>query len=119
MANELTVLASLDFSKGGFAVPFGTGLLRLDVSGTKYVKNVQNVGTSEEALDLGDVASPGMCLMVNRDTTNFVSVRAGSGLTDLIKIKAGEPALFRLAAATPYVIADTAAVNIEYVVVED
>jgi hypothetical protein len=56
----------------------------------------------------------------NMDVTNFVKIRAGSGLTDLIKLKPGEFALFRLMTGiTPYAIADTAACDIEFCIIED
>jgi len=119
MADEITVSALLEFSKGGLEVKLNSGVLRLDVSGTKFIHNVQNVGfAAAEALDLGDMTSPGMCLMINRDTTNYVSVRAGAAGANTVQILAGEAALFRHASATPFVQADTAAVNIEYVLIE-
>lgn len=120
MADELTNRASLTFEKGGTTVTLTWGPTDIDVSGTNALHNRQNVGTSEEALLLGDVAAGGWFFGINRDATNYIEIRAGSGLADLVKIKPGEFAFFRTAAdATPYVIADTAACELEYVVIDN
>ena len=86
------------------------------VSGAQYMDNVQNVGTSEEAILLGDVAPGGYVLIQNLDTTNFVSLRQATGAANFIKLLAGEWAVFRMSADTtaPFAIADTAAVNVRF-----
>lgn len=122
MADELTVAATLTVTKSPSpTVSLSSGSISVTVSGSRFVKNIQNVDTSEEALQLGDLSGVlGWCLMINRDTSNYVRVRAASAAADLIRMEAGEPALFRLdPAITPYVIADTAACDLEYVIVED
>lgn len=118
MANEITVSANLAFSKNGTRVSFGKTGLQFDVSGDDYLHQTQVIGTSEEALALGDV-TPGMILIFNTDTTNYVSVRSGTGAANLIKIPAGEFCLFRLEASAPYLIANTASVRIEYLLIEN
>lgn len=119
MANELVLTATLAFAKGNVDVSLDPGSLQVTVSGTKYHQGVQEIGTSEEALSIGDVGTAGYVLLINRDATNFVELRPGSGLADLVKVKAGEFALFRLALEGPYAIADTAACEVEYIVIED
>lgn len=116
MASEIEVRARLTFSKSntsGGMDKAGTFTL----SGTKYQRGRQNVGTAEEALILGDAAAGGWCMIYNTDATNFVAVKAATGATPLIRINAGEFALFRLhaSASAPYVQADTSAVEIEYI----
>ena len=78
--------------------------------------NTQTVGITEEAILLGDVAVGGVWFVQNLDSTNFVEIRAGTGLTDLIKIKAGEWAIFRTStdATAPFAIADTAPVQVRF-----
>ncbi len=119
MADELEIAAALKFSKDGESASLDAGLLQITVSGSAYKKGTQEIGTDEEALLMGDVGTAGYVLLVNRDDTNFVEIRPGSGIADLIKIKAGEFALFRLAMDAPYAIADTAACQLEYLVIED
>lgn len=119
MANELTLTAVLRFLKNSISKELEVENLSLDVSGDNAIHNSQTVGTSEEALVLGDAGAGGYLIAVNRDSTNFVELRPGSGIADLVKIGPGEVAMFRLAAdATPYAIADTASCLLEYLIVE-
>lgn len=119
MANELTLSGSLSFSKGGVTASASkTGLL-VTVSGTEYTELIQEIGTSEEALTIGDIGTLGYVYIENLDATNFVEIRPGSGTADLIKIKAGEFAIFRAALNGPYAIADTAACRVKLVLIED
>lgn len=123
MANELTVSASIRYTKSGVSVntdDFGASGVQIDVSGSEYLEGIQVVGTTEEAQLVGsDMATPGYVLLKNLDSTNFVKVRAASGGTDVIKLKAGEVAMFRLAATGPYMIADTASCRVRYLIIED
>jgi hypothetical protein len=119
MANELTITSSMSFQKEKAFASMGKGGVRVTVTGTKYVEIVQAIGTSEEALLLGDIASPGYMMVENLDATNFVEIRPGSGAADMIKIPplsfAGP---FMLATSTPYAIADTAECKIRYLLIE-
>ena len=120
MANEITLSAALAFIKNNIGDSLSVTDLQIDVSGTKCVHNVQNVGfAADEALQKGDMSTPGLILVVNRDDTNFVSFRPADEGTSTIKVKAGEWQLFRFETTDPLVIADTAAVTIEYLLIED
>jgi hypothetical protein len=118
VSKELTVNAWVRFQKGDVDVSLGKNGLRLDMSGDDYMRFEQLVGITEEALILGDV-TPGVVLIKNLDNTNFVSLRRASGEGNCLKIKAGECWPFRLAAAAPFVIADTAPVRIEVLIIDD
>lgn len=120
MADELTISASLAFLKGSFADDLSVSGLQFTVSGTKFIHNIQSVGfAAEEAILLGDVATPGFAIFINRDATNFVTIRGATGLAGTIKLKAGEPAMFRFSGTAPFIIADTAACNVEYLIIEN
>jgi hypothetical protein len=119
MADELTLSGVLSFLKNGVKVSLDLGTLEFDVSGDKYVHAVQTVGTSEEAIGIGDLGTLGFAVFVNRDDTNFCEIRPGTGTADLIKLKPGEFALFRFTMNTPYIIADTDSVLVEYVIIEN
>lgn len=119
MANEGTFSFSAEFSKGGETASFVHAGLQVTVSGTEYVRMNQLIGTSAEALDIGDITTPGYIMIRNRDTTNFVEIRDGAAGADVVKLKAGETALFRLTTTTPFAIADTAACRVEYLLIED
>ena len=121
MANELHISASFSYTKSSTSLSLSTGGLQVTVSGTAALQNRQSVGTSEEALLMGDVTSPGYIILINRDATNYVEVRPATGAADLVRLNAGEVALFRLAAdaTAPYVIANTAAVEVVYILLSD
>lgn len=119
MADELTLGGlTVAFAKSGSpSVSLTAGTLTIDVSGAQVMDNVQNIGTSEEAILLGDVAAGGYWFVQNLDATNFVELRSGTGATDFIKLLAGEWAIFRTSAdaTAPYAIADTGACNVRFV----
>jgi hypothetical protein len=118
MANELTVSASVRFSKGGTEISKAYGGLQVTVSGTRAIVNRQTVGITEEAVVVGDVGTCGYLLAKNLDATNFVSLRPGTGTANAIKLKAGEVCLFRVSTA-PWAIADTAPVDVEFTIIPD
>ena len=120
MANELTLDCVLKYLNGDYDITKSETGLKVDVSGDNYICNVQNIGTSEEALTLGDVSAGGFMFLQNLDATNYVEIRPAQGVADLIKMKAGEPALFRLTGdASPYAIANTAACDLLVVLIPD
>lgn len=123
MANEITVSASLKVVKSASGIDEGESFsgLQFDMTGAEYMKRIQIVGTSEEALVMNsDSAAPGWAIFKNLDDTNFVEIRPGTGVADLVRLNAGEIAMFRLAAdaTAPYVIADTGSVRLWYMVFE-
>lgn len=118
MANEL-VLSGLNiaFTKANMpSVSVSPSSVSITVSGTQLMDNVQAVGTSEEAVLLGDVGAGGVWFVHNLDATNFVELRSGTGAVDFIKLLAGEWALFRCSgdATAPFAIADTASCNVRF-----
>lgn len=119
MANELSLRANLSFEKNDTLIELLFGPKDRDVSGTNALKNRQSIGTSEEAVLVGDVAAGGYFIGVNRDATNYLELRPGSGLADLIKLGPGDVCMFRLATdATLYAIANTGACELEYAIVD-
>lgn len=119
MADEITATCGLRISNGGPVFELQAIRQQLDMSGTECVHNIQSIGTTEEALALGDLASCGWAIFKNLDTTNFVSLRPGTGDDNFVKILPGEVSgPFRLATSTPYAIADTSSVRLEYIIAE-
>lgn len=119
MANEITVTTSIKYAKGNVAEISRALSKQITVSGTQHVHHVQSIGTSAEALDIGDLTTLGWCWMKNLDATNYVSIRSGADGANVINLDPGEAALFRLATNTPFAIADTAPVELEYLIIED
>jgi hypothetical protein len=122
VANELSITIKASFAKGGTEVVFPDAAkqsFQVTVSGSRFIQMRQSVGTSEEALDIGDIATGGYFIAVNRDATNYVEIRSGTGATDLVRLNAGEVCMFRMSAdsSAPYAIANTASVDLEYILI--
>jgi hypothetical protein len=117
MANELSLSVRMRLAKGGLKKSFSSGSLSIDVAGTNVIDNVQNIGTSEEAVLLGEASTGGYVIAHNLDATNYVSLRAATGTGNFLRINAGEIAVFRLEAAAPFAIANTAACNVRFIVI--
>jgi len=119
MADELTLRVSLSFTKDGTTAELALPPTTYDVAGTKPLKNRQEIGITEEALLLGDAGVGGFLFAINRDDTNYIEIRPGTGVADLIRLEPGDPCLIRITddATAPFAIADTAACELEYVLI--
>lgn len=119
MANEISLSAKLSVSKNSLEESLAFTGIQVTFTGTNWIHNVQSIATTETALQKGSVGTPGICIIKNLDSTNFVSIRHTTGGSNCVKIKAGEAALVRFSNSAPYLIADTAAVRVEYLLLED
>lgn len=122
MANEITHSSSLSFLKDGVSGnTMAVARSQYTVTGYRYFRQVQSVTTSEAALQLGSLASLGWCFMKNLDATNFVQVKTATAGALMLKLKAGESAVFRFGSGVtaPFIIADTGTCKVEYMIVED
>lgn len=116
MANEITLSASLQYADSEDAdVTAEISELLATVATKKFIKYKQNISTSEEALTLGEVTSPGWAFFINRDATNFVNLKVATSGAIFAKLLPGEFACLRLGsgAQAPYAIADTSACQLE------
>jgi hypothetical protein len=117
MANELTISARISFNKGGAIVKRSENI-NVTVTGDAFSHEVQEVGTSEEALVQGsELGTPGYMFIKNLNATNYVEIGSTTGVYD-IKLLAGEIALYRHNSATVYAKANTGACNVEYLLIE-
>lgn len=122
MADELTLTLKVSYSKNGVTLaPADVSNKKITISGNAAKHFVQNIGTTEEAIDLGDVTTGGWWFAWNRDSTNWVEIRVGTGGADFVRLEAGEFFAGRLSPdnAAPYAIADTAACNVEFLIIDD
>ena len=115
MANELTLGINFAFVKGGIDHRFNESF-NADVSGNAYIDNVQEIDTSEEAVQLGDIATPGFVFVHNLDSTNYVEIGAAAA-EYCIKLGPGQRALFPLNGTTLFAKANTAACNVRFLTV--
>jgi hypothetical protein len=118
MANELEITGTMKYSKGGVKSELALSS-RVNISGSKVTELVQNIGTGSEAIELGDLSSPGYIIIENLDSTNFVTIQAAVDGTSMITIPAGEFAgPVKLASSAPAARADSAAVNIRILAIQ-
>jgi hypothetical protein len=119
MANEGTVTVSLSFNKSSRSASLGKTGLQFDIDGLDYVKKTQNIGTTEEAINLGDITTPGYFVAVNRSTTYNIRIRPATAVADLIVLEPGDVCCFRMYASAPFCIAITGSAELEYLLIED
>lgn len=118
MANELTLGSNASYAKSGIAFIFNSGTFQVTVSGTKSIRNAVSIGTSDETLDLGDIATIGFVILHNTDSTNFITV-GPDGISYPIKLKPGEWFQGRWNGAAIHAKADTGACILESCIIED
>ena len=123
MAGEITVTGILKCynSTQGIDQEMRRENISLTQTGDTFARYIQTVGTSEEALELGqDIGTLGLCMIRNLDATNFVSIKPATGAANTIKIRAGGFAIFEWGsgATAPFAIADTANVRCEILLLE-
>jgi hypothetical protein len=120
MANEITINLKMSVANGFLTQRMDPGTLFADMSGTAAAGGAQDIGTSGEAIGVGDVATAGYAFFRNCGPTNFVEL--GTGTTTFVafaKLKAGEAAVFRLGTNAPTARANTAAVKLQYLILAD
>ena len=117
MANEITITLQTLLNNGGLSDNHSSGSIAVDQASAKMLRNVQTIGTTEEALVLGDITTPGYCVFVNLDSTNFVEIGVSGSM--FLKLKPGEQDVCRLTTTAPFAKADTAAVELFYIMYED
>lgn len=117
MANEIIYRVQLAFTKGGSASEIDSLVQRLTLAGTKFIRNRQTIGTADELIAMGEVVpSSGMFCAINLGPTNFVTFKPFVAGTASAIARVNEAVLFRWPSTVtaPAAIADTAAVDIEY-----
>lgn len=118
MANEITYQLQTLLSNGGLRDSFASNSLGVDQTTASLIRATQNIGITDESLILGDVVAPGIAVFQNLDDTNFVEIGVGS-FTAFLKLKPGEIFICRLATTVPRAKADTAAVDLFYIIYSD
>lgn len=128
MANEITVTAALTFVKGAINASFAKVLQNFTVTGRDYVHRTQAIGSSEEAVNLGELSTLGWGIFFHTGTkpdgtttTQTISLRPASGVADMIELQPGEFFMGPLKpAGAPYAIASGSDQPVmEFLLVED
>lgn len=119
MSDELKISGGIDCTLSAGEAIKRRYHATLDVTGDCLMSCIQEIGTSEEEITQGaDLGTPGYVLAKNLDSTNYIEIGSTTGVYD-IKLKAGEFALWRHNSATIYTKANTAACDLEYILIED
>lgn len=95
MANEITASIALSCSKNSAAISV-TASKTFDMTGDDMLAATQIIGTSTEALDLGDITVPAAYIYIrNLDPTNFITLSIDNANADIFaKIRPGHFAMF-------------------------
>lgn len=116
MANEIQINSTLRYSKNGATASLSTSFFD-NQTGVNYEGGTQSVATSEGTLQKNNIGTIGYVAIRNTDGTNFVSV--GSTTAQYTHtIPAGKGGVYPWNHANVYVKADTAAVIVEYLLIE-
>jgi hypothetical protein len=125
MANEITVSLRLQNANGALD-SYNSGTRTFSVTQNTAAPNrvggTQAIGTTEEAITVGDLTTEGYALFWNRDATNYVTIGVKPAATyyPCARLKAGETCLLRLEpSVTFYAKADTAAVILQKEILDD
>ena len=121
MSNEISISSSINLTKGevknrGQA----NNSIQVDQTGTGYVAGDMAVGIVAEAVDMGDLTTPGR---YEWKCTGSYPVQIGSmesgAFVPFERLNAGEPGSGRLAITAPYVKAIGGVSRFDYFIAED
>lgn len=122
MADEITVSASLICVNGNFSFDRRINSVSVDQATQGSNGGVQIIGSgAHEQIEIGDLATEGWAIFRNLDDTNFVDIGVDVAATfyPVMRLKPGEPTVCRVSTVVLYAQADTADVNLEFMILED
>lgn len=115
MANELSIVVSVAFSKGGVNTQRSESI-SVTVEGDAFTHQVEAISTRAE-LDIGiAIGTTGYVFIKNLNADYYVDIGITTSYT--IRLNAGEIALFRAAGAL-FAVAESGTVNVEYWIIEE
>ena len=121
MANEFTITNKIILANGYLKDKWDNGSVSLTQTTKGVHAAVESVGTSEEDMSYGVLSTPGLIVMRNLDTTNYVTYgpKSGGSMILMGKLAAGQMAMFYLGASVQLRwIANTSACLVSYKVYE-
>lgn len=118
MANEINVQIDLTATKNG--VTFRQNVQKIaDMAGDEMIQDVQQIGTTTEALTIVDVSTIGYVLLKNLDSTNFIELSTDNANTNKFsKLLPGDLVLLKASSATLYATANTATCKLMVMAIE-
>lgn len=115
MANEIKINFGVTYANGALSDAVAPYTANVNQTTQQFHGTVVSVGTSEEDLAIGDIATLGYLYLKNIDPTNYVQYgpKSGASMVAFGRLKAGESAMLRLEPGiTLRWIANTAAVKV-------
>ena len=129
MANELTLSASISGAFNNVTVSKAlSNVIKSIAASVKLVQQaIQNIGNSEEAIDMGTLSTPGWALFINLDQTNSIDLKVATGGAIFARLdpdSAGDGtggfALLKLGsgATAPYAVTTSGTCDMYYLIFE-
>lgn len=121
MADELTLKCSFSYTRYGHTVEEALPSTTFDVTGDELVGHVLDVDTAEQAIPLGDVATPSFFWIENLDSSATVEVRSGTGDGNgILSVPPGGVACgwFHGDITAPYILADANDTMVRIVIIQ-
>jgi hypothetical protein len=126
MANEISVTASLAYANAAFSIlqkSLSINGSTFTITGKNYSLGSKSFPTTAggTAIPLGGNTTMGWSCIKNDDPTNYVQVLSAVSGTVFLKLFAAEAAVFRfdLTVSAPAILANTAAVLCEFLLLEN
>jgi hypothetical protein len=119
--DDITISMSWTYDVGGRKRSLPSTTTKFSVGTNNVIENIQNIGTSEEALTMGEVTNPGFAYFKNLDTTNFIEIGqydVNTNFVAFVKIETNAACVLWLGTTAPYAKADTAACKLDYVIAD-
>lgn len=116
MASEITLSFGFSATKSSLKYSNPSHSLLVDLTGTRYLVNCQRVGTADEALVVGDLATAGYMWAKNLDPTNYIQIGLAASYT--IRLKALQELLVPIDTLSLFAKANTAECLLQYVIFE-
>jgi hypothetical protein len=121
MANEITLTTGIQILKANLVGGVDQRTYQVDMAGTRFIRNVQAVGTTYEAIVTGDLASAGVATFRNLDATNYIEIglEVSAAFQPMLRLNSGESfGPIRLSTLNIFARANTAAVNLDSFIAE-
>ena len=125
MADELLIHIGIEYEKDRQRILRDPHSASIDVTNNRAIDTVQEVGTSEEAIDFGelDLTALGWIELRNLNpkgtVATYITVRCASGAGyNFAKLYDDEPFLIRAGSQTYYVISSSGTINMQVRAVE-
>ena len=121
MANEITLTVGLQLVNSSLRAQFPQVSSQYTQTTSGLSDQVLSIGTSEENVAFGDVATPGLTVLHNLDTTNYVDYGMSDGGTmkATARLKAGDKHVIRVGSGvTLRMLANTAACKVRIMCLE-